>query len=56
MTVTECRFLFEKEFPPPDGVNWDGDHYTGTQSVQGSFSNATIWAHMWRGFRTAHRC
>lgn len=50
MTADELRAKFETKFPVPEGVHWDGDHYTGTKNIVGSFSNATIWNDTYRGF------
>jgi len=50
MTNDELRAIFESHFPLPPGVHWDGDHYMGTTGIIGSWPNATIWAHMYRGW------
>ena len=46
----QIRTKFETRNPLPDGVHWDGDHYNGNRSVIGSFSNASIWNDMLRGY------
>lgn len=46
----QIRAEFEQEFPLPNGVTFDGDHYVADPAVMGSFSNATIWSHMYRGW------
>ncbi|MNQ65762.1 hypothetical protein D3C85_802280 [compost metagenome] len=50
ITKDEIRQRFEALNRLPVGVRWDGDHYTGCHHSQGSFSNATIWNHMFSGF------
>lgn len=47
----QLRESFERLFPLPDGVTWDGDHYLGRYEVVGSFTNATVWSHLWRGYK-----
>lgn len=48
----QIRAEFEQEFPLPNGVTFDGDHYVADPEVIGSFQNATIWSHMFRGWKT----
>lgn len=48
---TRTREEFESAFPLPKGVTFDGDHYVANTGVLGAFSNATIWSHMYRGWR-----
>jgi hypothetical protein len=47
----KTRSEFELAFPLPGGVSFDGDHYVADKAVIGAFSNATIWSHMYRGWR-----
>lgn len=47
----QIRTEFEAAFPLPEGVTFDGDHYVPDASVLGAYSNATIWSHMYRGWR-----
>lgn len=47
----QIRAEFEQEFPLPNGVTFDGDHYVADPAVMGSLSNATIWSHMYRGWK-----
>lgn len=47
----QIRAEFEQEFPLPNGVTFDGDHYVADPAVMGSFQNATIWSHMYRGWK-----
>jgi hypothetical protein len=53
MTNDELRAIFESHYPLPSGVSWDGDHFSADPLKIGAYSNATIWGHMWRGFRAA---
>ena len=48
----QIRAEFEQQFPLPNGVTFDGDHYVADPNVLGSFQNATIWSHMYRGWRS----
>jgi len=54
VSADSIRCSFEKAFPFPAGVKWDGDFIHGTNEVIGSYRNATEWSAMWRGFRKAH--
>lgn len=47
----QIRAEFEQEFPLPNGVTFDGDHYVADPAVIGAFQNATIWSHMYRGWK-----
>jgi len=49
----ELRIAFEAGMPPPPGVAWNQDHYTGSTKAAGSFRNATTWQDMYRGFLLA---
>lgn len=51
MSIDDCRAEFEKAFPLPVGIRWDGDHFEADREVIGSYANATVWSHMWRGWR-----
>ena len=51
MKYDHLRQLFELRNTLPLGVTWDGDHYIGTRHVAGSFSNATILNHLWKGWK-----
>ena len=51
----QIREEFEQAFPLPNGVTYDGDHYVADPDVLGSFQNATIWSHMYRGYRARAR-
>ena len=53
VSADSVRTIFEKEFPFPPGVKWDGDFIHDSNEVIGSFRNATEWSAMWRGFRKA---
>lgn len=55
MTTNQLRALFDAHYPLPHGVKWDGDHFEADRTVVGSFTNATTWAHLWRGFLTCAR-
>ena len=49
------REEFEQAFPLPNGVTFDGDHYVADSAVMGAFGNATIWSHMFRGWKAKAR-
>lgn len=50
MTDGNFRARFEARNPLPEGVHWDGEFYSGTHNIIGSYTNATIWNHMYCGY------
>lgn len=52
MTEDALREIFEAHYPLPAGIKWDGDHFEADRAVIGSYTNATAWGLIWRGFKS----